>query len=833
MWKYWIVGLCAWGFLACGTSTKKDAEPSEDSVVPTDAVLDVAAVDDVLSDTVEPETIVAECVSGDNTCEADTECIEGLCLDPCSLAAAEKTGLGCQYLAVDLENDSGAAQAGLAVLLANPSAQNPVTVTVYNNVNGDALEGFTVDLAPGGHQVLPLPDRSIQGTLKGLYPYDIQGTAPFIAHQLNPATGTEDTGSSDRTRLLPLTATSTEFLAVTGQNNAFVTVMARWPDTEVSVRPSANCAGGGGIIAMEAGKVYTLTLEAGDLINVRGATNETDLTGTEIWSTKPVAAFGGSVLARSAESCCADHMEHQLMPTATWGKVVVGPRSSPRGQAPDYWRVIAAKDNTTVTFEPSVSVPVALNRGEWVGFHSLESFVASADGPIQLVRILASAQEATGTGKYCVTHTDCPVGQQCFDSEGTGIGRCFSTCVVNQQDCPSSVYGCHESPMPAGGGTCRRSRCGQKYGPCAVNATCVDGEELSVCFEVCQQGLTCSEPGAECGLLVGQAVCDSPACGPESPCPDGATCFSNGDSPGVCQWSCTTEPSCAVAGYRCLSNQLYSPDEQWFEGAICVPPGCVTDADCPAAHRCYAKAGSDEPARCRLIGDPSLAWVAPVEQFKRVHTWTVPPGFEVQWIDVVAPVEASVLLDGQPVEPHSFKAVGNDYKLAAQLLSEGVHRLEATSPIFVMGYGFGIESSYDAMGGSRLLDLRVKVPGPTPGDDVIGGDVQQDTSDMDSTDGTAPGSPTWEGDIRPLLFTYCKDCHLLGADSGALVLDDYAVVNTPSTFCPDSTIGQAMLLKVLGDPTCQGTVMPPAGNGLTSEEIATIQQWLDGGMPES
>jgi hypothetical protein len=807
-----------------------DATETNDGSV--DGTVDVGPSDTPLTDSLPP---VSACVDALVDCPAGQDCIEGECLDPCSMKAAESTGLGCQYAAVDLEN--GASQeSGLGVLITNPSATDLLSISVHLTLGGELMPEYTLDIGPGAVQALPLPNRSVIGTLKGLYPYEVRGSRPFVAYQLSPSADAVGVGSADMTRLLPRTAASTEFVAVTGRSNGYVTVVAFEDGTEVSVRPTGPTAPGGGLTAMLPGTIYTVTLSQGELINLRGASTDVDLTGTEIWASQPVTVFAGSVLARSGGACCADHMAHQLFPTAMWGSVVVAPRSKARGVAPDYWRVVASANETTITFDPSVSVPVTLNRGEWVELSSDESFVVTGSQPIQVARILASSKEVTATGEYCTSDAQCPAGQRCFGGDSAGPGRCYDTCTVGPSDCPATVYSCHENAFSTSGvtgtGICRRNRCGPGYGPCAVGATCVEGSDLSVCFEVCQTGLTCSEPGAQCGLLVGQAVCDPPSCDDETLCPDGATCLSVDEGPSSCQWSCTPLPTCSLDSYRCLSSQLYSPETQWFDGAICVPPGCIEDADCPSAHGCDQSAG-EETGTCKTLGDPSLSLLPPVEQYRANHVWMTPVGFKDNWIDIAAPTDASVLLDGEPIVPHSFVALGDAYKTVTQHVQPGFHRLEATHPVLMLAYGLDVETSYDAAGGSSLADLRPEAPGPGPGEDVVSPDAADGGDTVVPTDGVNPSVPTWKDDIRPILFTYCKDCHLLGANSGGLVLDDYAVVFQPSLMCADTTIGDAIVLKTSGDPTCEGTVMPPTGTPVTAEEIQILQAWLAAGMPEN
>ena len=56
-----------------------------------------------------------------------------------------------------------------------------------------------------------------------------------------------------------------------------------------------------------------------------------DLTGTIITSDKPIGVFGGHEAAVSGTQCCADHIEQQLFPVATWGKTYIATKSFPRG----------------------------------------------------------------------------------------------------------------------------------------------------------------------------------------------------------------------------------------------------------------------------------------------------------------------------------------------------------------------------------------------------------------------------------------------------------------------------------------------------------------------
>jgi hypothetical protein len=836
----------------CGGKTIYNATPNptadtlltDGSILPNDTGVSGDGPADSVS-TLDGPKSGTECAESENECATGKACISGFCLDPCSMKASALTGLGCRYVAVDLENvgetgDGGgalnSADTNFAVLVVNRSDVEPLSIRVRESIGGEDMPNLSYDLPPGGSQVLPVGVRNFSGTSKGMYAYELVGNVPFAAYQLNPLDPTGRTVSNDMSRLLPLTDASTEFIAVTGPYYGFVTVVGVLPGTQVSVRPSGPVAGGGGVLPLESGKLYTVDLLPGEILNLRGATFDVDLTGTEVWSTEPVAVFSGSVLSRTSTACCADHLEQQTAPVDTWGTTYVAARSRVRGKAPDYWRAIAAHSTTTVTFDPPVHVPVELKRGEWVQFEANEGFVAEADGPFKLVQILASSHEVTVDGTYCTSDLQCDDGQTCVGATANAAGRCYSTCKIEQDDCPSPVYSCHDrsGDLPgysSGQGLCYRNACGGDFAPCTVGTTCVQGESAAVCYEVCLENLLCSEPGAACGLLGGQAICDPPQCNETVPCPEGATCVTLPSGNTACQWGCAASNDCPIDGYRCLSSALYKSEAKWFSGDICVPPVCSNDSDCPLGHLCSVSFGADPPFTCKPIGDPALIELASVEQFRTDHVVVMPKGFTYHYVTIAAPASAAVKLDGTPIALSHYKALGTSYKTATLKVTDGLHRVTANLPISVVAYGFGDEVSYGTRAGGSLISLVDQGSVVGPGDDVISTDVPSDTIVHDGGDGKTD-VPTWNGDIRPMLTVYCVPCHIGGGSSGDVTFDNYAAVFLPSKSCPDVNLGVAAVMRIKDDPACEGEVMPPTGPAPSLAEIEVLDAWIAAGMPE-
>jgi hypothetical protein len=290
---------------------------------------------------------------------------------------------------------------------------------------------------------------------------------------------------------------------------------------------------------------------------------------------------------------------------------------------------------------------------------------------------------------------------------------------------------------------------------------------------------------------------------------------------------CNPKSPCPDNGYRCLSSRFFPGEKQWFSGNICVAPTCLTDSDCPAYHLC-PKGG---PGQCKPIGDPALLIAVPVEQYQPIHNIQVPAGYSFDYLGIVAPNEANVLIDGVAVPSGTFYPLGAGYKIATRPIKDGAHRVTSNSAIGVSVYGFDDEVAYASHGGTGLKILwpgTLGEVGPPPDQDDLGGDIGL----PDVPDSGEP-TVTWEADIKSLVSLRCEPCHIGSGSSGELNMNTPDFVTTPSIACPDITMGEAMTLKVLPDPPCEGTVMPPTGDGdlLSVGEVKLIQDWVAAGYP--
>ena len=649
-------------------------------------------------------------VAFDSACPVGTQCFAGVCLDPCSTDFKTGTSVGCDYYAVDLENAATggygvlAADAPFAIVASNPSTELPLQVSIHETFGAPALPEHTAIIQPLGAHIFTLPPRNITGSMRGELAWYVAGTRPFVAHQFNPLDNVNKVYSNDASLLLPARSVGSNYLAVTGQSSAFVTIVGVHPDTEVTVIPTAPIAESpeGTIPFIKENTSWTTTIQPGEVVNLRSQKDDLDLTGTEVSASDVVVVFAGNQGTTSSDECCADHLEQQLLPVNLWGTVIAVGGSAGRGLAPDYWRVVSGADGTTVTADPPVMDPVTLDRGEWIEVVHIGDLVFEGSGPIQVAQILASSHEVTADGRSCTETSQCDDEQQCVIFPNETKGTCRTTCQVEQNDCPYASDGCHErswhyaAALSPGDGLCYRNLCDGGATDCGDGTQCTEG----VCWDVCADG--CDDAFGACG----DKGCLPPLCGPETDyeCPNDGICDIL-DAPVQCRARCTPVAACPDPQYWCL-------DERWFNGAapfvdgVCTVPYCWTDADCPEGHGCGTNL-FEGPWTCEPLGDPALIVWPSVNLWRSEYVFLAPDAYLANYITVVSTAGPGVLsIDGTPVGEDEWTPIGaGGYRALRRKLAPGVHRATGTEAFGLVGYGFDDDVSYGYLGGSKLSDI--------------------------------------------------------------------------------------------------------------------------------
>lgn len=279
-------------------------------------------------------------------------CSNGACVTACERAADDPSTVGCEFWAVDLDNEAFDTELGVsndaaaqqfAVAVANEN-DRPVEITVTKNVArfGEPVEESVVTrmTVPASDMVrIDLPQREVDGTMgqNGGYArgsgsgtfvsshaYRIVSTGPVVAYQFNPIV---QQFSNDASVLIPVQALGSDYYVIgwptanpcgpasgplhmdSIPDHTAVTVVGVEPDTDVEVVPThpvKASAGPSGLAIAATGRRAPVRATIGpyDVVNLESDQPEVDIqecfdyldrdgdfTGTVVRSSKPVAVF--------------------------------------------------------------------------------------------------------------------------------------------------------------------------------------------------------------------------------------------------------------------------------------------------------------------------------------------------------------------------------------------------------------------------------------------------------------------------------------------------------------------------------------------------------------
>jgi hypothetical protein len=106
-------------------------------------------------------------------------------------------------------------------------------------------------------------------------------------------------------------------------------------------------------------------------------------------------------------------------------------------------------------------------------------------------------------------------------------------------------------------------------------------------------------------------------------------------------------------------------------------------------------------------GDPSQSLATAVEQYREKYVFLAPGDYDVNYVDIVQPMDATLTLDGAPIDIAPV-AIGSGFGVARVELplgNSGAHLLEATAPVGIQVLGYGTATSYQYPGGSDLIAI--------------------------------------------------------------------------------------------------------------------------------
>ena len=389
-------------------------------------------------------------------------CDEGDCITQCQFIEKRETYVGCEYWGVELDQAFVPSGGGFIDGSAAPFAI--VVSNVHDRVDAE-VEVLTrtgvvqrATIPPRSLHVFQLNEHIVRGTMRGFYAYQVRSSMPIVAYQFNPLNN-EEVYSNDASLLYPTSALGTQYYVMTRRQTfdvlkGYLTVVAVLEgETEVTVRlPPASAEnplvtlGGQGIPVMRGGDTFRATLQQFEVLNIETNRPGADLTGAYVSASRQVAVFGGSQAANvpnddscifrqaggsfqggwvceadrtrpcvngagepdirlcsSFVTCCADHLEQMMVPINRLGRRILAARSQPRGDEPDYWRIMAVENDTEVTLIglPDVwplprLIPNPANRqrrlnaGEWFEVPSPVDFEIVGTKPLLVGQFLAA-----------------------------------------------------------------------------------------------------------------------------------------------------------------------------------------------------------------------------------------------------------------------------------------------------------------------------------------------------------------------------------------------------------------------------------------------------------
>lgn len=385
---------------------------------------------------------------------AGLTCDNGQCLTGCQIAQGTPSNVGCEFWAVDLDQQDGfndPASDDFGVVLANTGEVKANVTVQINQANPGQPPSIAaiknIEVEPNTLTKVVLPIRELDcgtkpndfkspGTCLSSKAFRIVSSAPIVVYQFNTF---ENSFSNDASLLLPtnalgsyhrvlgwpaghpFTASLPGIPAIGGIDRAYVTVVAPYDGTTVTVNPSWRIKGNPPIAATAKGGVITATLNAFDVLNLEtddGTMQDdqktiADLSGSLVLSSNPVAVFSGveSTLAprgvvevptppgwedpeNDMKYCCLDHLEEQIFPAESVGVNYFIPRSPVRGTSfreADVIRFVGVAESTTVTTTlPAPFNQFTLEPGEVKTTWTQDDFTATGSKPFQVGQILVS-----------------------------------------------------------------------------------------------------------------------------------------------------------------------------------------------------------------------------------------------------------------------------------------------------------------------------------------------------------------------------------------------------------------------------------------------------------
>lgn len=366
------------------------------------------------------------------SCLPDEGCFQQNCVAACEAAAGNDTSLGCEFsvppppytvlsedscLAAIVSNAWGA-PAHLELEYGGVPFDVPAATRIAHTTEKEiTYDPFPGEIPPGEIAIVFL---SGSGCPSGITPavqkntaigetsrskaFQIKASVPVAVHSVYPFADAMAFISS-ATLFLPVTSWKTEYvvtnpLGFDEGRKPTTQIVAAEDDTKVTVVSTVNIEPkmDAGVEGATAGVPHDYYLNRGEVLHFA---ERLELTGTRISATKKVAVTSGhECMNFPIEVAACDTTQLQLFPVRSWGhEYVAVPHLSRRsdGEPEDYYyRMVAAVDGTTLTYEPArpKEAPSTLDAANSAVFAAGGPFVVKsqdAEHPIALYAYMTGA----------------------------------------------------------------------------------------------------------------------------------------------------------------------------------------------------------------------------------------------------------------------------------------------------------------------------------------------------------------------------------------------------------------------------------------------------------
>jgi hypothetical protein len=111
-------------------------------------------------------------------------------------------------------------------------------------------------------------------------------------------------------------------------------------------------------------------------------------------------------------------------------------------------------------------------------------------------------------------------------------------------------------------------------------------------------------------------------------------------------------------------------------------------------------------------GDPAMTLAVATDQYRTDYLFHAPTNYEVNYVNITAPLGTTVMLDGTPIA--DFAPIGNSgfgvarVQLTAGLAGDGNHNASSDEPFGITVYGYGQYTSYYYPGGLDLAEIPIE-----------------------------------------------------------------------------------------------------------------------------